>query len=86
MVKKAKYGFELSGLNIMKIHVKYGIDISIENCVIEDDPESTTKLVDLHNKGATPEIVSFVTNEREAGEMWRVVVQRVSVSRAVRRF
>lgn len=65
MVKKAKYGFELTGLNIMKIHVKYGIDISIENCVIEDDPESTTKLVDLHNKGATPEIVSFLDESKK---------------------
>lgn len=62
MSTKAKYTFSLPGLCIGNIHIKYGISMVDTAAMTVDNPNSTTKLTDLHKN--TPEVVSFLDDSK----------------------
>ena len=55
----SKYTFTLKNIDIVKIHLKYDIELSQEDAVVQDDITTTTKLTDLSNeKGTNQNIIS----------------------------
>lgn len=64
--KKNKYIFTLNGINISKINNVYGIEISSDDNLTNDDFKSsnTTKLTELNTDKGTPEIISFLDESK----------------------
>ena len=62
--KKSKYFFQLHGINLDKVHKKYGIMLkdSVQN--IEKEPNKTTKLSELNTVKGTPDVVSFLDESK----------------------
>jgi hypothetical protein len=62
-MNKSKYSFTLKDLNIGNIHNKYAIVVENIDLSTFDNPNSTTKLTDLHKN--TPEVVSFLDDSKQ---------------------
>jgi len=62
--KKSKYFFQLVGINLTKIHQKYGITLDDTNHQNEKEPNETTKLSELNTAKGTPDVISFLDESK----------------------
>ncbi len=62
--KKSKYFFQLSGIDLEKVHLKYGVTLGDSDQISEKEPEDTTKLCELNTAKGTPEVVSFLDESK----------------------
>jgi hypothetical protein len=63
--KKSKYFFELPGIDIEKVHHKYGIMFQTINLIEGIEPVDTTKLTELNTEKGTPDVISFLDESKQ---------------------
>lgn len=62
----SKYTFTLNNIDVIKIHLKFDIELSQQDINETDDVTSTTKLTDLSNeKGITSNTISFLDESKK---------------------
>jgi|TARA_B100001094_G_C18171436_1_gene795341 hypothetical protein len=62
----SKYTFTLKNIDIVKIHLKYDIELSQQDVVVQDDITTTTKLTDLSNeKGTNQNTIAFLDESKK---------------------
>ena len=62
----SKYTFTLKNMDIVKIQLKYDIELDQQDVVVPDDDTTTTKLTDLTNeKGTVQNIISFLDESKK---------------------
>jgi hypothetical protein len=62
----SKYTFTLKNINIVKVHIKYDIELSQNATDNKDNVETTTKLTELSNeKGVYPNTISFLDESKK---------------------
>ena len=62
--KKSKYFFQLSLINVSKVHRKYGMTSDDTDLPPEKEPVETTKLTELNTEKGTPEVISFLDESK----------------------
>mgnify|MGYP001570586097 CR=1 FL=1 len=62
--KKSKYFFQLLGINVEKVHQKYGVALNDTDQPTEKEPIETTKLTELNTEKGTPDVISFLDESK----------------------